>query len=99
MDRAAQRDGSGRREFSRWSACFVAAAVLHAGGALALFVERDRGEVSDSIPAVLMDFVALPTPDAPLRDVAPGLIEQRSEERRVGKEGRARLESHAKCKK
>ena len=41
-----------------------------------MFYERERGEVSDQSPAVIMDFAALPTVDAPSRDVAPGLIEQ-----------------------
>lgn len=66
----------GKREFLRWGMCFALIIMAHSAAALALFFERDRGEVTDQSPAVIMDFAALPTIDAPARDVAPGLVEQ-----------------------
>jgi periplasmic protein TonB len=79
MAPGAEHLDSARREVVRWGGCFLLAILMHGGGALALFVERDRGEVTDSIPAVLMDFAALPTPEAPLRDIAPGIEQVQTE--------------------
>ncbi len=69
-------EAHGRREFVRWSVCFLVVIATHSAAALALFYERERGEVTDQSPAVIMDFAALPTVEAPPRDIAPGLIEQ-----------------------
>lgn len=69
-------EAHGKREFLRWSVCFLLIVATHSAAALALFYERERGEITDQSPAVIMDFAALPTVDAPALDVAPGLIEQ-----------------------
>ena len=73
MDTAADlADVFDRREWLRWSMCFLTVIALHAGGGLAWFFERDRGEVADFAPAVVMDFAVQPVMDAPVREIAPG---------------------------
>lgn len=73
---AESAEAHGKREFLRWGVCFAIVIMAHSAAALALFFERDRGETTDQSPAVIMDFAALPTVDAPARDIAPGLVEQ-----------------------
>ncbi len=75
-DAAEFAEGYGRREFLRWGLCFLLVIMAHSAAALALFYERERGETTDPATAVILDFAALPTIDAPARDIAPGLIEQ-----------------------
>lgn len=65
-------DSSGKREVLRWAACFGFVMLVHGAAAVALIYESDRGEISDANPTVIMDFAALPTIDAPPREIAPG---------------------------
>lgn len=69
-------EAHGGREFLRWGLCLLLVIATHSAAALAVFYERERGETTDPSTAVIMDFAALPTVDAPARDIAPGLIEQ-----------------------
>lgn len=64
--------GFGRGDLLRWGLCFALVLALHGTVAAALMMRQDEGDVIDSAPAVTVDFIALPMPDAPLRDVAPG---------------------------
>jgi periplasmic protein TonB len=79
MDATMEFTGFDRREWLRWSLCFIAVVALHTGGALTWFFERDRGEITDVVPAVMMDFAVQPTMDAPVRDVAPGIEQVQTE--------------------
>lgn len=77
MSNAAEfAEGHGRREWLRWGLCFLFVIAAHGAAAVGIFYERERGETTDPATAVIMDFAALPTVDAPARDVAPGLVEQ-----------------------
>ena len=64
-----------RREAARWVVCFLAVALIHSGAAFALLAQQDEGDQAAS-SAVMIDFVSIPVPDAPARDLVPGLIEQ-----------------------
>jgi protein TonB len=52
--------------------CFAIVLALHGAVAASLLTREDDGDAVDSEPAITIDFAALPTPQAPLQDVAPG---------------------------
>lgn len=64
--------GLGRHDALRWGACFAVVLAAHIAIAAYLTMHRDEGDAIDSEPAITIDFAALPTPLAPLQDVAPG---------------------------
>jgi protein TonB len=76
MDGTADFESTGKRAFLRWVLCFLLILTVHSAAAVAMLYERERGETTEVSSAVIMDFAALPTVDAPARDVAPGEIEQ-----------------------
>lgn len=78
-DIASSPEMSARRELLRWGASFLFVIAAHGAAALAVFIERDRGEISEPSDAVVMDFVTLPTMDAPPREIAPGIEQVQTE--------------------
>jgi len=76
MDATVDFESTAGRTFLRWSLCFLLIVMAHSAAAVAVLYERERGETTDASTAVIMDFAALPTAEAPARDVAPGEIEQ-----------------------
>jgi protein TonB len=71
-------DISARREVARWLLCGLIVVSVHGGAALALFTNRDRGELGDSTPTIV-EFAALPVATAPPEEVAPGREQVQSE--------------------
>ena len=51
---ASSLEASGKREILRWGASFLFVVAVHGAAAFALFVERERGEISDASEAVVM---------------------------------------------
>jgi periplasmic protein TonB len=72
-------EASGRRDVTRWGLSFLLVVMLHGGGALALLTQQDRGEMTEPSSAVVVDFATLPMPDAPPRDIAPGIEQVQTE--------------------
>ncbi len=79
MSATTEFEASGRRDALRWGVCLAVVIMAHSATALAVLYERERGEVQDFSPAVIMDFAALPTVDAPPRDIAPGIEQVQTE--------------------